>query len=509
MTTEEFGRTIKQKYPQYQSQSDADVGNAMLQKYPQYQSQITTSTGIPTQDPTHSSFMDKLHSVLNTSASTIKNVDIGVVKGGAGTIKKIGDLGEKALAESAGRAANLLTGKGVVPTQTNETTDIGQTVNKKIQAVGMAQKIGKTIEQAGEFLIPGGAEADVVKTADKAIEGLNVGSKIAEGLLKVGTRAATSATTNAGIVAAQGRSGKDIKTAGAVGAIAGAVSKPIQDILSKLPESAWSNILKRTSSAVSKNPDLPSQAAETGMVGTKQSIANQSQQAIQHIEMSLNDVLKNSPEKIDGGKIASYLKDLKASYTNIPGEAHSVAVIDGIQQDLADKGQMSLSDANQLKRDIYGLISKSYGKGTLEVPAKTEAQKIAASGIKQEIEKAVPEAKTLNQKQSVYIQIKKAIDRQLTLGEGKGIAGTHIGMYDLLTGGLGELAGASSGHPILGPLIAVGAKKTAESAITQSTVAKMVTYFNQLSPTQKLLFYNGLKGLSTKAVNSISSNKQP
>jgi len=40
-----------------------------------------------------------------------------------------------------------------------------------------------------------------------------------------------------------------------------------------------------------------------------------------------------------------------------------------------------------LKRDIYAVISKSYGKGAFEIPAKTEAQKIMAAGLKQELRK--------------------------------------------------------------------------------------------------------------------------
>src|SRR3990167_9125157 len=41
MTIEEFGQTIKQKYPQYSGLSDLQVGQKMLAKHPQYQSKIT------------------------------------------------------------------------------------------------------------------------------------------------------------------------------------------------------------------------------------------------------------------------------------------------------------------------------------------------------------------------------------------------------------------------------------------------------------------------------------
>jgi len=37
MNIEEFGKTIKQKYPQYNDLPDKDLGAKMLAKYPQYQ----------------------------------------------------------------------------------------------------------------------------------------------------------------------------------------------------------------------------------------------------------------------------------------------------------------------------------------------------------------------------------------------------------------------------------------------------------------------------------------
>lgn len=41
MDLQQFGSTIKTKYPQYKDYSDEEIGQKMLQKYPQYQSQIT------------------------------------------------------------------------------------------------------------------------------------------------------------------------------------------------------------------------------------------------------------------------------------------------------------------------------------------------------------------------------------------------------------------------------------------------------------------------------------
>jgi len=40
MTIEQFGATVKQKYSQYSSYSDSEVGSKMLEKYPQYQNKV-------------------------------------------------------------------------------------------------------------------------------------------------------------------------------------------------------------------------------------------------------------------------------------------------------------------------------------------------------------------------------------------------------------------------------------------------------------------------------------
>jgi hypothetical protein len=163
-------------------------------------------------------------------------------------------------------------------------------------------------------------------------------------------------------------------------------------------------------------------------------------------------------------------------------------------------GNLSLQEANQLKRDIYGLISNSYGKGLLEVPAKTEAQKMVALGLKQELEKAVPELKSLNNKQAVFIQTKKAIDKTIARQTGKGIAGTGVGLFDILLG----IGGTSFAGPQ--GLALVGAKKVAESSgflSTSSAISqKILDYFSGLSPTQKVLFYNGLTGLTIQSSKS-------
>jgi hypothetical protein len=313
----------------------------------------------------HPNFLQKI-------GSAVGNLGLGVVKGVGSTTSALGTMGESILDQTAGRVVNAATGKGFTKPTDSSTTQ--GTIDQTLTPNNTAQKIGFGAEKLAEFFVPGGAEADAVNAADKGIEALNLGNK-AKSALQIGARAAGGATSTAAVTAAQGSSGEDIKQAGVLGGIAGGLSKPVSDLIRNIPENAWSSILKRTSSQVAKNPNLPEQAAQTGLIGTKGAIAKQSQEAIQTIETHLDGLLSSSKEAIDGTKVSTYLDGLRDTYSNIPGEAHSVAVIDGIKQDLASKGTLTPLEANQVKRDIYSVIAKSYGKGTLEVPAKIEAQK--------------------------------------------------------------------------------------------------------------------------------------
>lgn len=471
-----LGDAVKAKFPGiYDSIDSGQLGKTVAIKYPDlYNSLIDPATDPITEAPKPQG---------NTG---IGGFLTGAVKGIGSTLNTISKAGQKAL--------NFVDPFG--------DDEIAQIDKSRVTPNGLAEKLGFGAEQIAEFFIPSGAFAKVGKVADAGIEGLNLASK-AETALKLGTKAGLGAIETAGVTAAQGGSKSDIKTAAGLGAFLSFASKGLELVLKNVPETAWSSILKRTPTEAAKNPKLPAQAAKTGLTGlTRQSIATKAQAAIQSIEVTLDDLLSKSKGTVNTAKVAGYLADLRNSYAAIPGEKSSVKAIDDIASELYESfkvGQsMTVLEANQLKRNIYQVISKSYGKGMLELPAKTEAQKLVAAGLKREIEKVIPEVKSLNQKQAVYLQIKNALDKTIARSEGKGIAGTGVGLYDLLLGGIGTGAGAIAGSPLLG-LGLVAGKKTAESPLVLSSTAKLLEYFNTLSPTKKLLFYQAIKGLTVES----------
>jgi hypothetical protein len=494
LSLDEFAQTIKQKYPEYADRDNATLAQAMLSKYPQYQDKVYTPVEQP-QSQGDNSFGHTAKEMLKFGLSGglyPNDISKGALKGVVSTAYNTTKL--------LGKGLEKLTG---VKNQNSELNPDLYTPSNT------AQKTGFYGEQVGEFFLPGGLVSKAGKAADAGIQGLNLGTQATKTLQLAG-KAGLGAVESAGITAAQGGDASDVKLAAGLGAGFTVAAKGIESVLKRIPQTAWSSILKRTPTEASKNPKLTQQAAETGLTGfTRQSIANKAQEAIQSIEVTLDDLLNKRSGQINTAKVVGYLGDLRNSYSAIPGEKSSVKAIDDIAGELYESfksGQpMTLIEANQLKRNIYSVISKSYGKGMLELPAKTEAQKLVAAGLKREIEKVIPEVKTLNEKQAVYIQIKKALDKTIARTEGKGIAGTGVGLYDLLLGGIGTGAGALAGNPFIG-LGLVATKKTAESPGVLSATAKLLNHFNQLSPTKKLLFYQALKGMIVEAGTSSSSD---
>lgn len=416
--------------------------------------------------------------------SSLIDVGIGALKGVGSTLAGASELGEKILIRPLDK---VLPGKRMTSDTATSAENLG--IKEAVRPTNSPQKLGFGVEQIAEFFIPGGAATK----AGKAVEASNILTKTPK--LKAAAELVAKALAEGGIASGQvalqeGEVNKGTLATGVATAALSPVGGAFQKVTEKLPKSLWTQVLNRTSKMVEKNPNLEKQAAELGIAGSRKKILSVAKENIQRIETELDDLLVGSQGSIEGKQLSSYLDELRESYKAIPGEEAAVSTIENIQNGIVNKGVLNPKEANELKRTIYEKIANSYGKGTLEVPAKAEAQKMLARGLKQEIEKVIPEAKSLNEKQAVYLQVKKAIDRVLNQPR-KGIAGTGIGWYDLMLGGIG--LGATGGDYETAAKLVVG-KKLIESATIRTGVAKMFQYFNNLSPTKKAMFYNALKG---------------
>ena len=498
-----------------QSQGATYTGGLSQERFTQLKNIAQSAPTVRTQAP--SAPQDK-SSFFKKASSAIGNLGIGALKEAGSTISSIGELGAKALSP-----IDRLT--GAKPIQSGDTERALNTVTgsqNSLTPTNTAQKIGFGATQIGEFFIPAGFAGKAVKAAESGINASKVGklaagaarslgleragaktaAEFATGLSKLASTSAIEGTIGAGTMAAQGGSKEDIRNVGIISAAFPIFSRAIASILEKVPETAWSAILKRSPIEAAKNPELPAQAAKAGLLSTTRTgLIEQAKRGVQAIEVTLDDILSKTEEKVSGSKVANYLDELSSAYSGIPGEQSSVSAIQEIANSVRALGEMTAKQANNLKRDIYSLISKTYGKGMLEIPAKREAQKLVAYGLKKEIEAIVPGVKSLNAKQAVYLQVKKALEKSVSRAEGKGVAGTGIGLYDFLTMGVGTLAGTATGNPLLG-VGAVLTKKAAESPAILSSASALLEYFNTLSPTKKLLFYNFIKSATSGLVQN-------
>lgn len=479
---EEIGRRVRARQPDaFANFTDAEIGQRMIERHPE----LSNVASSPEMTSPNSQIPSEGDGILKT---IVKGVAKPFAEFGTSVYNVGSSIGKLAKGDVQG-ADQALSAHRNIP-YLGDTKPLATGKESTLEA---AKKMGAYGTQIASTIIPVGKVA-------------GAGKPIATGLSGLAQRIGTSRATQFGLANVLGETGREVSegedlslkkiaASGALGTVIPGIGSKVKQGLSKLPEKTWAALLKQTPQQVAKNPNLAREISEIGITGaTKKGLSQSFGNKIQQIEVELDDVLTKKQGSIDGKTVAAYLDELKNTYKNIPGEENAVDVISNIQNDVIKKGKLGLLQANQLKRDIYGLISKSYGKGNLEVPAKTEAQKKVAFAIKEQLEKAIPEIKKINQKQAVFIQAKKAIDSRIAREVGKGIAGTGVGMYDILLGGAGTLAGG----PTAGIGVALG-KKAIESPITLTNVSsaaqKLVKYFDSVSPTKKLLIQNALRVL--------------
>lgn len=196
MTIEDFGKTIKAKYPEYKDVPDIDLGNKMLEKYPEYKSSVIQAQKEPVQ-PTQS------------LGSKILG---GVGEGAIGALKGLGSSLATGL-EFGLKGADVLA--GVQKPQAEVAKELRASLFKP---QGKAQEIGFAGEQLAEYLIPGmGAEKAGLGAAKLATQAPKFIQKIAPVL----GRAGAEALGGVGIAKSQGASTEE---AGKMGALLGAGS---------------------------------------------------------------------------------------------------------------------------------------------------------------------------------------------------------------------------------------------------------------------------------------------
>lgn len=343
---------------------------------------LSSFVGTPQNRPPLSSFMGNQQPVQSPQPSQPKsifgNLALGAGKGLINTFSSIGKMGAS------------LVGKIPIPAvqqQAQQSIGLFNKAQQGAQSQNLAQSIGKGAEQVGEFFLPGGAEKNVFEKGaqyiDKLPELLGLGEKlspIVTGALKVALRSAITGGSTAGVTAAQGGTGEQVKTAGVVGGLAGAAGEALDVFGKGLRESLQKADFKMSPMQEAKAAKKVQSAAEfmtsNKILGTDETKYTK----LVNINNSLEEALQSSLPKNAVMTKQAIIDDINNSLSIIKKEKPAIYkealsdANDAIELLQSEKGKtISIEDALNSKRS-YG--EKAFKQSRLQV----KDAKVASEG---------------------------------------------------------------------------------------------------------------------------------
>ena len=314
-------------------------------------------------------------------------------------------------------------------------------------------------------------------------EGASVASKIFKGLARgsatgLGAGQFQEGGGNPVLDTALGAGGE------ALGPILEGVGNKARDVAPKIINS----VLKTSDKNLKQGKNIGKELLERGLYGSEESLLTKANAGLEKSEKRLQSLLENgvnSERTVDKKPVIDALEELRGFYDKIPGREGEVEAINSRIATLKTKTNLTPAQANDLKRSIYQLREKSYGKDIVSIQA--DIEKSIARGLKQSIEDIVPESKSLNKELNFYGGLKKQLKNNLAKGEK---ASVPISLKDLaLSSGLG----LATHNPLVG-LFGLGAKALGSTPLGGTLTA------NQLNKIGKLLQKGGGLQLGKYAV---------
>jgi len=370
-----------------------------------------------------------------TVGGYLKNVGIGAARGVASTLGNIDQMVGKT---KIGQALNTPISSWFDPNGMTADQATQKMVQHGVPQNGM-QSLGKGIEQAGEFLIPGGAEEGLLSKAPGA------------------ARIAAQALSTGVVNKAQGGG---FGVGAAAGAAGGALGQGMKAVAPVLAESALG--VRAADRAYGRTPG---QAILNETTGIKPgNIAKQAQDKLDGYMLNLQDAASKSANPVDLGDARLIARDTQSSASS----RNNNALIKQAGQ-LGDQLHVEAGTSTQIPAQVSALRALDLKRGVGDLkgswnPATTNKFMDGAVGhvynaLDRGIDSAVPEASALNQKMSTLIPVAARADAadlnanalQRVVGRvarptGALIGATGGGYEGYKTGGVpGALAGAAAG----------------------------------------------------------------
>jgi hypothetical protein len=240
-----------------------------------------------------------------------------------------------------------------------------------------------------------------------------------------------------------------------------------------------------------------------GVKGGPQKLLDIADQKLTSLEDELQSILSSSSlaeSRITRSKLTPYFKDLIETKSGIPGLDGDVKAINKIINAIPE--EMTLQEANVMKRRIYGELRDVAYKLDSKLGNKAKALKVIAAGLKREIENEVggTVVKDINQKLSIYGRLENRITDELA----RSMRQRGISWSDALiaTGGIANLTPAG----LLSALGAIGVKHAVGSAAFKTNTANLLTKTANVGTGRAA---NILKGTAKRAALNLPGQNNP
>lgn len=443
MTKQEFGQSVKAKYPQYKDLDDVELADKVLAKYPVYQYSMNIEDAPSSATPSP-----------QKGVRGAAGLAVGAAKGVASFAKETAQLGEKVFQSGL---------KAVLPKSAEEKLGLGETGVEALErelpqlksattAEGTAEKIGFGIEKIAELAVP-------MAKVGKLTKGASLARRIgAEGL------------TSAGTVAAQ--SGGDVKetaTAGVIGAAlpgAGAVAKPITGaaakfITERLPQRLVRSAVGQSNKELIAGKDVSKYVIENKRIGTANMLIKSAREEIDKLDSIITKNISSVKDKVVSRQ--QIVDDIVEKVNADGGATDATEVLSAIEslapqaRGLVQKETLTLSEAHRLRQ----LIDRTLGDRAFlggQLTYNKELLKSFNDSLRETVKELAPEGTRKNfESLAKEITLRNAVLNKYTGKDRNQI----LRLGDFLGGGLGVLGG---GLP--GAVIGAGVSRVAQSPAT-------------------------------------------
>lgn len=400
-----------------------------------------------------------------------------------------GKLGEKILRGTVGKGVEALTGKELGEPTYNETPEI-------LKAKNTSQKIGQFAGDVAQFAIPGSGAAKATKGASILTRG------VAEGVTAGGVQALQS-----------GEVDEDTAITAIFGGVTPAAGKGLRtaynNLTQKLPEWIVRPLLKQAKDAKVKGKDIAPYLVKSGRIGSVDSIVSRTGTEIENLSKQISQNLEKAGTSGTLIKRDDIFSNL-VSKLNEAGDATDIVEVQTVIERLAPQARgllkketLTPAEANKLRQALDRTLGdKAFLKDQL--PYNKEVLRGFANDLRESVKTNAPEGtRGLFDKLSKEITLRDALLERASSGGGA----NRIGLYDILSSGIGFSQGDSTEERLRNAAIGFGARRAFESGTAKTFFAQIAKSPELIAPKlDRLNLSPSVRGLFLEIVDRLASD---